>query len=72
MGITIYEVAEKAGVSPATVSRVINNYQFISAPVRQRVLEVIQETRFTPNPYAQRMRRGSDPVDAAPSVAVAP
>lgn len=71
MGITIYEVAEKAGVSPATVSRVINNYRFISAPVRQRVLEVIRETRFTPNPYAQRMRRGTDALATEAPVAAA-
>jgi LacI family transcriptional regulator len=71
MILTIYDVAKKAGVSPATVSRVINKYPFISAPVRQRVQEVIKETGFVPNPYAQKMRLGIGTRDADDTVAAA-
>jgi DNA-binding LacI/PurR family transcriptional regulator len=59
MSITIYEVAEKAGVSAATVSRVLNEYPFVSDSVRKKVQKTIEETQFTPNPHARMMRRGT-------------
>lgn len=62
--LTIYDVADKAGVSAATVSRVINEYPFVSDAVRTRVQKTIEETGFTPNPYARMMRRGAMAVQA--------
>ncbi len=55
MKVTIKEVAEKAGVSIATVSRVINNSDQVSELVRERVLEVITELEFRPNPVARSL-----------------
>ncbi len=55
MKVTIKDVAEKAGVSIATVSRVINNSDQVSALVRERVLEVIEELDFRPNPVARSL-----------------
>lgn len=47
--ITIKEIAERAGVSKATVSRVLNNTKPVSEEVRQKVLEVIEDTNFVPS-----------------------
>ncbi len=53
MTVTIYDVAHKAGVSISTVSRVLNNNPNVLEDTRQRVLEVIQELQFKPNPIAR-------------------
>jgi LacI family transcriptional regulator len=45
----IYAVADRAGVSIATVSRVQRGLGPVSAETRQRVLEAIEELRYTPN-----------------------
>lgn len=55
MDITIKDVAKKAGVSISTVSRVINDSKPVSNEIRQRVLEVIRETGYTPNPVARSL-----------------
>jgi hypothetical protein len=41
IGHTMREVAKRAGVSPATVSRVLNKTHYISAETERRVLEVV-------------------------------
>ena len=53
---TIRDVAEAAGVSPATVSRVLNNYAFIRPEVRSKVLNAIRTLGYEPNRVAQRLR----------------
>lgn len=55
MIVTIKDVAKKAGVSISTVSRVINNSKPVSSEIRQRVLKVIEETGYTPNPLARSL-----------------
>lgn len=45
---TIYEIADIAKVSPATVSKVLNNREGVGADVRQRVLEIVERERFVP------------------------
>jgi DNA-binding LacI/PurR family transcriptional regulator len=50
------DVAKHAGVSPATVSRVLNNYPYIRDEVRQRVLRAIADLGYEPNRVAQRLR----------------
>ena len=40
---TIYDIAEKAGVSASTVSRVINNYPYVNKETRAKVLKTIAE-----------------------------
>ena len=45
---SIYEIAKQTGVSPTTVSRVLNNYPHVSAATRQTVLKVIDDANFVP------------------------
>jgi DNA-binding LacI/PurR family transcriptional regulator len=52
-------VAELAGVSTATVSRVLNNYPHIRDDVRRTVLDAIAELEYKPNRVAQRLRATS-------------
>ena len=51
--MTIYDVSEKAGVSIATVSRVLNGSSNVSAQTRQKVLAVIEACDYTPNAFAR-------------------
>ncbi|MBL8134273.1 MAG: LacI family DNA-binding transcriptional regulator [Anaerolineae bacterium] len=53
--MNLEDIAEKAGVSRSTVSRVINNERYVSEKVRQRVLQVIAEENFRPNPAARTL-----------------
>jgi DNA-binding LacI/PurR family transcriptional regulator len=55
--VTIYEVAERAGVSIATVSHALNRPGRVSAATRQRVLDVVDELGFTPKPTAVTLAR---------------
>lgn len=54
---TIYDVAEKAGISIATVSRVLNNPEKVSLKTRDRVFEVMKETGFIPKAEARERAR---------------
>jgi LacI family transcriptional regulator len=53
---TIYDVAKTAGVSPKTVSRVLNNEPYVRDTTRQRVLAAIDELDYRPNFSARQMR----------------
>lgn len=53
--INIFSVAATAGVSPATVSRVMNHPQMVSAETRRRVEDAIRETGYIRNRAAQAM-----------------
>ncbi|MBK8021235.1 MAG: LacI family DNA-binding transcriptional regulator [Chloroflexi bacterium] len=53
---TIRQVADHVGVSPATVSRVLNGYPHIRDELRQSVLDAIAELGYKPNRVAQRLR----------------
>ena len=50
---TIYEIAKIAGVSPTTVSKVINNYPDVSDKTRARIQKILNEENFLPNAQAQ-------------------
>jgi len=52
---TIYEVSELAGVSLATVSRVMNNSGKVTPKTRQKVLSAIAELGYRPNALAQSL-----------------
>jgi len=56
---TIHDVAREAGVSVATVSRVLNQNPTVSTEMRQRVLAVISASGFRPNVNARRLVRGA-------------
>jgi DNA-binding LacI/PurR family transcriptional regulator len=58
MAHTMREVARRAGVSLATVSRVLNNTQYISEETRQRVLAVVHEFNYFKNVHARRLATG--------------
>lgn len=51
--MTIYDISEKAGVSIATVSRVLNGSNNVSPQTKQKVLDVIQKYEYTPNAFAR-------------------
>ncbi|WP_141432109.1 LacI family DNA-binding transcriptional regulator [Bacillus sp. 03113] len=55
MNITIKDVAKRANVSIATVSRVLNGSKPVSLKVKERVLEAIEEMGFNPNPVARSL-----------------
>ena len=56
---TIYEVAARAGVSIATVSRVINGYDSIRPATREQVMLAIEQLGFVPNSSARGLSGGS-------------
>lgn len=51
--MNIYDIAKLAGVSIATVSRVVNDSPRVSAKTKQRVMEVINREGYTPNVFAR-------------------
>ena len=53
--MTIREIAEKAGVSIATVSRVINNVPNVSPKTRKKVLAILNKYGFQTDPWARRL-----------------
>lgn len=55
MKVTIYEVAEEAGVSIATVSKVINNTGNMREETRERVMKTIKELDYHPNLMASAL-----------------
>src|SRR6202140_5474103 len=58
MGHTMREGAKRAGVSPATVSRVLNKSPYISTEMEQRVLEVVRQLNYYKNVHARRLATG--------------
>lgn len=55
---TIRDVAKKAGVGVATVSRVLNGSTAVSDITRHKVLATIAELEYTPSPIARRLSLG--------------
>jgi LacI family transcriptional regulator len=53
--LTLEDIAEKAGVSRSTVSRVVNNHPSVRQDVRERVLQVIRATGYHPNAAARTL-----------------
>ena len=51
--MNIYDVSKKAGVSIATVSRVINGNTNVSEKTKEKVLNVMKEIGYTPNVFAR-------------------
>lgn len=54
---TIYDVAERAGASPATVSRVLNDPSKVAAEKRNKILAAIKELGFVPKAEAVAVAR---------------
>ena len=73
---TVYDIARQAGVSTATVSRVLHGSSLVRPETRQRVVDVIERLGFVPNGSAQglsmrrkdiiglvALERGADEID---------
>ena len=56
--VTIKEVAKKAGVSPSTVSRVLNKTAVVKDSTRKKVLDAINLLDYRPNFLAQGLKEG--------------
>lgn len=52
---TLHDVAQRAGVSHQTVSRVVNGHPSVAAATRSRVLQAIRELDYAPNRVAQSL-----------------
>lgn len=55
MSLTIYDISEKAGVSIATVSRVLNGSSKVKESTRKKIMDIIDEYGYTPNSSARAM-----------------
>lgn len=51
--MNIKEIASKAGVSVATVSRVLNHPENVASETRAKILSVMEESNYTPNWFAR-------------------
>lgn len=51
--MNIYDVSKKAGVSIATVSRVLNGNHNVSEKTRSKVISAMKELDYTPNIFAR-------------------
>jgi LacI family transcriptional regulator len=55
--ITQKEIARICGVSTSTISNILNGKKKVSEATRQKVLEVVRQTGYHPNYFAQGMRK---------------
>lgn len=56
--MTIAEIAARAGVSAATISRVLNHPEVVQPETRERVLSIMEECNYSPNWSARALRMG--------------
>lgn len=61
---TIFDVAKEAGVSPKTVSRVLNNEPTVKDETRAAVLAAITKLNYFPSQSARQMRTGQSNIIA--------
>jgi DNA-binding LacI/PurR family transcriptional regulator len=55
MSVSIYDIAKKAGVSPSTVSRALENHPRIGAATRKRIQEMAVEMNYIPSTVAKSL-----------------
>lgn len=53
--MSIKDIARLAGVSPSTVSRVINEKKYVKPELRERIMAVVRETGYVPSHAARSM-----------------
>ena len=53
--ISIKDIAKQAGMSPSTVSRVVNGKKHVNSAKRKQILRLIEETGYVPNKAARSM-----------------
>lgn len=59
---TVRDVAEAAGVSAQTVSRVVNQSGYVSADARRRVLDAVARLGYSPNVLGRSLRSTRSPM----------
>ena len=59
MDMNLEQVARRAKVSTATVSRVLNNVSVVKTSTRARVLKAIEELKYHPNLHARNLAGGT-------------
>ena len=57
--MNIYDIAKLAGVSIATVSRVVNDSPKVSKKTKEKVLAVMRDNEYTPNAFARGLGLGT-------------
>lgn len=57
MSVTMKDIAQEAGVSKATVSRVINNDSYVSEDTRRKVMKLVHKYDYKPHTVAQGLAR---------------
>ena len=57
MKVTMKEIAERAGVHPSTVDKVVHHRIGVSDKVRARVQAIINEVGYKPNPTGRVLQR---------------
>ena len=62
--MTIYDIAQIAGVSASTVSRVMNDKPGVGEATRKKIKEIMQEHHFQPSEAAQNLATNSTRVVA--------
>lgn len=60
--VTLYDVADRAGVSYQTVSRVVNQASHVSAKTREKVEATMAELNYIPNRVAQQLAGKQTPL----------
>ena len=62
MSVSIREIARLAGVSSATVSRVINGSSLVTEETSQRIQEIVRNLNFVPNRSAIHLKNGKSQI----------
>ena len=57
MAVTIDDIAKQAGVSSATISRVLNNSSYVKDETKEKVLKVIEEMNYVPSAIARSLSK---------------
>lgn len=57
MAVTIDDIAKEAGVSSATISRVLNNSSYVKDETREKVLKIIEEMNYVPSAIARSLSK---------------
>ena len=65
MPISIRQIAKLAGVSNATVSRVINGSALVTPETTERIQQIIRDLKFVPNRSAAQFKRGKSQIYGA-------
>ena len=55
--VTIYDIARKLNISPATVSRGLHDHPTISLKTKKRILEMVEELGYRTNHFARNLRQ---------------